>query len=339
MFERVLVPMSGSPRAERILHPVADIARWCESELTLFHVMHSGRSRPAPAGDVEYPDMLVDRAESLVREYFGELVTQLGNAGIRARGTMATGEVIDSVISRAFTGGFDLMAFVADGRAPVARRFAESAGERIRVRSPIPMLILNARLAERQGPDVSGLERLLVPLDGGRVSELGLAYARRLARAGGLGITLLRVVPDVPDFHIAADAGRRAPQLSAEAARAAEEYLERHATALAEAGFDVATVVVEGRVGHELAAAQAARPDHLLLISSTLRQGWQRAVAGCTVDEIVRCSPLPLLVIPAGKRPRRLLAGARATGAGNGRGAGGRTANGAANSRRGLRSG
>lgn len=303
MFKRVLVPMNGSESTERILHYLVQVTNWCDSELTLLHVLRPTASRSTGDLQIEYPNMLTDRAQGLAREYFAEIVGQLHGADVTARVAIATGDVVDTVVARASAGGFDLMALAVDERHPALRRMTESPGERIRVRSPIPMLILNGHLEGKMGRAEAPLTRLLVAMNGTRVSEFALPYVRRVARAGNLPITLLRVVPEVAGFHPATELSTVAPRFVEGARRSAEEYLERHATDLAEQGFDVATRVEAGPAARTIVDVQNAAPEHLLVMASIVRHGWQRAVLGCTADEVIRISGRPLLLIPAGRRP------------------------------------
>ena len=303
MFKRVLVPMNGSPSTERILRHLVQVTNWCGSDLTLLHVLHPTGSRPTQDLQIEYPNVLTDRAQALAREYFAVLVEQLNAAGVTARATTAIGEVIDTVVARASAGGFDLMALAVDGRRPAMRHLVECVGEHIRVRSPIPMLILNGHLEGQMGGPKAPLTRLLLAINGTRVSEFALAYVRRVARAGNLPITLLRVVPEIAAYHPAVERAGVATRFVEGARQTAEEYLERHASVLVQQGYDVTTRVEVGPAARTIADVQEAAPEHLLVMSSVIRHGWPRAFLGCTADEVIRISGRPMLLIPAGRRP------------------------------------
>ena len=211
MFKRVLVPMNGSQSTERILPHLVQVTNWCDSELTLLHVLHPTRDRSVGDLQIEYPNVLTDRAQGLAREYFSELIEQFESAGVTARPTTATGELVDTVVARASAGGFDLLALAIGESIPAIRHLTESPSEKIRVRSPIPMLILNGRNARKTDRADVPLSRLLVALNGTRISEFALPYVRRVARAGNLPITLLRVVPEISGFNHAAMLSSTAP--------------------------------------------------------------------------------------------------------------------------------
>jgi nucleotide-binding universal stress UspA family protein len=165
------------------------------------------------------------------------------------------------------------------------------------------MLILNGHQAAKRETEEIPTTRLLVALNGTRISEFALPYVRRTARAGNLPITLLRVVPEISGFHRAATMSSMAPRFVAGAIETAEQYLEEQATLLAEEGFDVTTRVEVGPAARTFTDVQNAEPDHLLVMASVVRSGWQRAMLGCRADEVIRMSGRPLLLIPAGRRP------------------------------------
>ena len=68
MFKRVLAPMNGSQNTERILPYLAQVTNWCDSELTLLHVLRPTRDRSVGDLQIEYPNVLTDRAQRLARE-------------------------------------------------------------------------------------------------------------------------------------------------------------------------------------------------------------------------------------------------------------------------------
>ena len=303
MFKRVLAPMNGSQNTERILPYLAQVTNWCDSELTLLHVLRPTRDRSVGDLQIEYPNVLTDRAQSLAREYFAELSKQFESVGVITRSTTASGDLVDTVVARASVGSFDLMALAVAEAIPAVRHLMESPSEKIRVRSPIPMLILNGQQARKSDRTDVPLSRLLIALNGTKVSELALPYARQLARAGNASITLIRIVPEVSGFHQAALLGSTAPRFVESAIKKAEQYLKNKAGGLAQEGFDVSTRVLVGPVARTLIDVQNSEPEHLLVIGSRVRSGWQRAILGSTSDEIVRISGRPLLLIPAGKNP------------------------------------
>ena len=120
MFERILVPLDGSERAERVLPLALLVAGWFDSELTLLHVLSPIRavqagSAPAATGrqappDIQYPDELHDRGLSLGSAYLDEVVDRLKTRSAQVRTSIVAGVAPDMIVARAVAGGFGLIA-------------------------------------------------------------------------------------------------------------------------------------------------------------------------------------------------------------------------------------
>lgn len=144
------------------------------------------------------------------------------------------------------------------------------------------------------------LRSLLVPLDGSRFSEHGLAWAEAVARLSHAHLHLVRVhVPEprrpmlaegMPALLERADAGRRAEETS---------YLEAVRGRL-EAHLPVSARLLEGPIAPALAAHAVAAGVDLIVIASHGLGGLERFWMGSVTDALVRTSPVPLLVT----RPR-----------------------------------
>ena len=143
-------------------------------------------------------------------------------------------------------------------------------------------------------------DRILVPLGGGAVGERVLECARLLAEPLDAEIVLLRVVPPHPATIFVHQEG---PPPSARAVAAAE----RAALALGEAYVHDAA---DRLAGHVRVAAQIRRGDvaeeilravrdtrcGLIAMGTHGHRPLRRMVAGSLTDQVVRRSPVPVLV-------------------------------------------
>jgi nucleotide-binding universal stress UspA family protein len=79
-YQRLLVPMDGSQRAECILPVAVTLAQAHQAEILLAHVVHRPempRRMPPSAEDVELADRLVERNRAEAVQYFDQLRTRL----------------------------------------------------------------------------------------------------------------------------------------------------------------------------------------------------------------------------------------------------------------------
>ena len=313
VFERILVPLDGSERAERVLPLVMHVADWFHAELTLFHVLSPIRTRPTgsgPAlagrqitGEIRYPDELHDRGLSLGSAYLDEVVARLKDRGVRARMGIVAGETADMISARIVAGGFGLIAMTTTARPPFLRLFRRGTLRGVWPLAPVPLLVLGDNFIEAEQVRALHPEGLIVPLDGSRSAEWGLLFARRLAHASGLPVRLLRSVFRPPLARVNGsdpDSGDGGD---------AERYLSEKAEELRAHGVEVDTRLTYSDPAHAMADEQRGEPPHMVVMSSRMRSGWQRALLGSVTDEVIRRSHGGVLVIPANRaRPVARLA-------------------------------
>ena len=141
--------------------------------------------------------------------------------------------------------------------------------------------------------------RILVPLDGSRTSQLGLGEAVKLAKSQGSTLRLLNVVDELVLMttpEMAYDVADLIEVLKQDGRR----ILEKGAAHARKHGVRVQTSLVESSGGH---AAQAiideARKYHasLIVLGTHGRRGLKRMVMGSDAEEVVRNSPVPVLLV------------------------------------------
>ena len=152
-------------------------------------------------------------------------------------------------------------------------------------------------------------KRILVPVDGSRTSEHGLAYAIRLARSQRATLYLLHVL----DEHILigyAEAGAVAAVTEEflDALRASgKKILERARSKAAKAGVQSKTALSDNIMGSiaEVIVAQARKARAGLIVMGTHgRRGVTRLVLGSAAEGVVRSAPVPVLLVRAAPRKR-----------------------------------
>ncbi len=133
-------------------------------------------------------------------------------------------------------------------------------------------------------------QHILVTLDGSPLAEQALPYAAKLAKSLGAHLTLLRAVP--------ATATGAAASTDAETPAQAEAYLQSVRTRAAEAG-SVETVVASGVPARVIVDAAKQRHADLIVLATHGRSGLGRWIYGSVADQVMRESPVPVVVVPA----------------------------------------
>ena len=144
--------------------------------------------------------------------------------------------------------------------------------------------------------------RILVPVDGSPAADAGLAEAVRIARFGGAQIRLIHVVDEMPVVLSADGHAVLSADLLSALKRIGEGVLQRCRTMVVEGGVAVDTALFERLSGRlcDLVADEARTWNaDLVVIGTHGRPGIGRLLLGSDAEQIVRSSPVPVLLVRA----------------------------------------
>lgn len=138
------------------------------------------------------------------------------------------------------------------------------------------------------------MRAILVPLDGSELARRALPFATTLALRTGRTLLLLRAFSTMRSVTEAGD-------LEIEREMAAE--LDEDARAARSGGVAVETIVVNDEPASAILKAVAAHDAGLLVMSTHGRSGLGRWLYGSIADEVLRSSPVPVLLVPPAGLP------------------------------------
>jgi nucleotide-binding universal stress UspA family protein len=139
--------------------------------------------------------------------------------------------------------------------------------------------------------------KLIVPLDGSRIAEQVLPYARLLSRALEIPAQLLSVI-DLEEVALLTSRarGRFLDQVMGEKMRESRAYLETISRSFAGAG---ARFAVERGKPEDVVIDRAAEKDTLIAMATHGRSGIQRWLLGSVVEKVLRGPANHLLLVRA----------------------------------------
>ncbi len=312
MFQRIIVTLDGSSSSEAALPAAEELARRLGSSLVLLHVIES---RPPKAVHGEHHIATSAEAEG----YLAPIVARLTADGLQARshvhdsGERESGDsrgVAASVAAHEAEFGNDLAVMAAHGKHGLTEALsgslplkvaASGAAAVLLVPQPLPAAARGAETAV-QGAAAFAPRRLLVPLDGRSEHEAALPAAVALAKAFGLSMHLLAVVP-----RNAGDSGgpgiafaRLSPAMSSAsleyAAEGEERYLAGVATRMAAEGVTADWRVLRGRPAKAIVAA--AQEGDLLVLSTHRKLGIDASLDGCVAFGVARLWRGAMIIVP-----------------------------------------
>ena len=143
--------------------------------------------------------------------------------------------------------------------------------------------------------------RMLIPLDGSKVAEQVLPYARFLAKALTIPVELLGIVDPVPlaDF---AEVWQGLPvdELVAREMSGSTEYLEKSARSFA--GAQVKCTVLKGAPEEVIIETAAADKNTLIAMATHGRSGMQRWLLGSVTDKVLHEATNHLFLVRASEQ-------------------------------------
>jgi nucleotide-binding universal stress UspA family protein len=145
-------------------------------------------------------------------------------------------------------------------------------------------------------------QRILVPLDGSATSKQGLDEAIRLAAQTHGRLQLVHVVDSQSMAMAMGLAAGPVGDCFDVLVRDGRQILDDGRAAAAAAGVEAETLLHDGASNpvHELIAADASRwPADLIVIGTHGRRGVERFVVGSCAEYLLRCTPVPVLLVRA----------------------------------------
>jgi nucleotide-binding universal stress UspA family protein len=146
MYNRILVPLDGSRRAEKIMPHAADMGRRHAAELILLKVdepeMMLGRDEVL---DVEGYLAERRRRKSETEAYLADIAERLKEKGLKARASIAFGLPVQAILDTARKENVDLVAMASHGFGGHMREFYGSTAAGVLQRIDRPLLLIRSR--------------------------------------------------------------------------------------------------------------------------------------------------------------------------------------------------
>jgi nucleotide-binding universal stress UspA family protein len=297
MLRTIVVPLDGSPLAERALDTATALSIPTAARLVLVRVEISYSLADIP--DDQPRAVAVQRAEHYLAEIEARLI---GRGFIVQSDVRCAGRAPEAIVAAATEHAADMIVMTSHGRTGPTHLLFGSVAEGVVAHSPIPVLVERVWQAAQRELLIANRPRLLVPLDGTELAEAALEVATGLADDLDGELVLLNV--EVPDDVRDAE---RDVQVYLEVTAPEErfdphDYLARTEERLSASSPDT-TVYCEVRRGrpadqivtiaHEVNAA-------LIVMATHGRTGVDRMIAGSVAGRVIEHAQQPVVLIRPG---------------------------------------
>jgi nucleotide-binding universal stress UspA family protein len=146
MYQKILVPLDGSMRAEAVLPHVEELAHRCMSSVILVRVVDM--TPPIGAAEKAYAMLRQRGLERQTREAESYLAARQGEfreKGIEVRTRVIYGPPVEAIAKTAVREDVDLIAIASHGQSGLARVFYGSVAAGLLQRVDRPLLLIRSR--------------------------------------------------------------------------------------------------------------------------------------------------------------------------------------------------
>jgi nucleotide-binding universal stress UspA family protein len=148
MYHKILVPLDGSKRAEKILPHVEELALRYSAKIIFLHVIEY---KAVPTGEgvfINLSDQEFDQAKKQAEAHLAGIQGEFREKKIDCKSRVIFGSVVEGVINIAAQEAVDLIALASHGRGGLARVFYGSVAAGLLHRVDRPLLIIRSRQLE-----------------------------------------------------------------------------------------------------------------------------------------------------------------------------------------------
>jgi nucleotide-binding universal stress UspA family protein len=146
MYKKILVPLDGSKRAERILPHAEEIALSCDAEVILVRVIEPVPYVMGPEGiPVTLHEQELEQRTKQAETYLTAQKGKFREKGIKVKSKILHGPVVETIIDTAEQESVDLIAIASHGRSGLSQVFYGSVAAGVLNRVERPLLVIRAR--------------------------------------------------------------------------------------------------------------------------------------------------------------------------------------------------
>jgi nucleotide-binding universal stress UspA family protein len=299
-IKHLIVPLDGSRLAEAALPITRQLAQKLGAPVTLVHLIERH-----PPQQIHGEHHLSNPKEA--ERYLSELGRRIFPSGPRVAQHVHATEITDvpgAIAEHATKWGSDLVVMCAHGQIGLRTLLFGSIAQQVAASSAVPVLLIHP--GEAGAAPIFSERPLLVLLDGTGVDCQSLPLAAALAKACGVSLHLVVVVPTLRTLSgLGAASGLLLPATTTKILQLAHadacEYLSRQIALLQADGLPVVGEVLRGEPSDIIVkTARHVAPD-LIVLGIHSEEGLAAFLSKSAVSKLASITPLPLLLVRESK--------------------------------------
>ncbi len=327
MINNILVPLDRSDTAERMSNWAATFAAQIGAKITLLAVVDpgwlsmlepigSGRrfdtggstgivtaagstvGATAPVRTESHTDIepgfgghAIDQAVQTAHGYLTARKKTLEANGISVETEVRMGDPASQIRIAATEFGAGLIVMATHRQSPISRGVMGSVTDRIVRTSGVPVMAVHPATLDTLEVAKSGVQSVIVPLDGSKESERVVPLSADLAKSAGAELVLLSAIGSgflgFFGSHATANLNRVA----------FTDHLERIGREMVPPDVTITVEVAEGDADDVIHDAAAKHENSIIVLSSHGSSGLKRMILGSVADKVIRSAERPVVVV------------------------------------------
>lgn len=301
-IKTILFPTDFSECSRQALAHALFLAEQYEARLHLFHAVVLHEDDPAdPERQFPAAPELLETLFKVAGSRLAELVELHRDRPVTLEEHTTRGvSAGDLILEHAEEHDVDLIVMGTHGRRGASRLLLGSVAAEIVRASRAPVLTLREL---EEGRPLEAIQRILVPVDFSEHSRTALRHATELARSYDSGLSLLHIVqqPVYPYFYAPVPAMPPVEEIQGIRKRAIRA-LEKLIDEASDPAIKSETAVIDGHPATEIVDYARQHECDLIVTATHGLTGLERLLLGSISEQIVRTSPVPVLLVkPFGK--------------------------------------
>lgn len=192
MFKRILLPLDSSKLAECVLPHLVAIARICDPEVQLLHVLEPVDESQARMPIHDPLDWQIRKAEAQM--YLSGLAARLQDFGLRVSTQLNEGSPDERIIEAAHAWEADLIMMSSHGRSGLSPWSVSSVVQHVILLAHRSIMIVRAYQPVTAELDDLHYRKIFLPLDGSKRAEMPLPVVEALTSVHGSELLIAHII-------------------------------------------------------------------------------------------------------------------------------------------------
>jgi nucleotide-binding universal stress UspA family protein len=296
-FNRLLVPLDGSPLAALALPAAGVLARRAGATVHLASVLPGPPRYPHITPDVART--IEHEAQERVSSYLAAEATTLTTCrGLDVRYAVLDGSPPEALADYARRNAIDLIVMTTHGRSGLGRFWLGSVADRLIRGTRTPVLLLRSR----EQPQHTDFGHLLVALDGSATGQVVLDVALALAslyHEARFSLVEVTEAPIIASGDLAIYPDQIYGQVLDEQQALAKTTLEQLAAQPRALGIETTVYApIAPSAGAYIVELAYKLDSDLIVLGTHGRHGLPRLLLGSVADKVIRGAATPILIVP-----------------------------------------